>query len=259
MTRVTSHPANQPIWFDLMTSDAEGARRFYGALLGWQYDISGPEMGHYAIARVDDAPAAGIGTIPPGAGFPPAWTIYFGVPDADATLRAVGEAGGSVMTPAEVIPEAGRLAICQDPTGAVFGLWEPGYHTGAGILDEPGGMAWCEVNTRDAAAAAAFYQRVFSLGADVMEMQGTPYHMLKNHDRPVCGVLQMTAEWGEIPPHWMAYFAVADADAAKATVEANGGQVPFGPFDSPYGRICVVQDPQGAMVSLIQLTQAANG
>ncbi len=53
----------------------------------------------------------------------------------------------------------------------------------------------------------------------------------------------------------MAYFAVADVDAVKAKVIAGGGSVPFGPFDSPYGRIIVVMDPQGAAVSLIELSE----
>jgi uncharacterized protein len=240
-----------------MTPDSEAARRFYGAVLGWSFNINGPEMGFYTVCLSGDAPAAGIGSVPPGETWPSAWTVYFGVADADATVRDIEAAGGKTMMPVATIGDVGRMAMCQDPTGAVFGLWQPGQHTGAGIVGEPGGMAWCETNTRDAAAAAAFYQRVFSLGSDVMEMQGTPYHMLKQNDTPVCGVLQMNAEWGEAPPHWMAYFAVANADEAKATVEANGGKVPFGPFDTPYGRICVVEDPMGAMVSLIQLPAPA--
>jgi uncharacterized protein len=256
MTRVVLHPSNRPIWFDLMTTDAKAARRFYGAALGWSFDTPSPDMGDYAIGRVGDAPASGIGSIPPGQDWPPAWSVYFGVTHAESTIRDIVAAGGKVMSPVEAIGEFGRMAMCEDPTGAVFGLWEPGVHTGAGIIDEPGGMAWCEVNTRDATAAAAFYRSVFNLTGEVMEMQGTPYHTLRQQETPVCGVLQMTAEWGDLPPHWMAYFAVANADDAKAAVEGNGGTIPYGPFDTPYGRVCVVRDPQGAMVSLIELSPA---
>ncbi len=258
MTRVASHKPDRPIWFDLMTSDADAARRFYGDVLGWEFDIGGAEFGGYALARRGDAVTAGVGQLRPEDPFPPAWTVYFGVTDAEATVSAIGAHGGTVLVPPMAVGDFGRMAVCQDPTGAVFGLWQPGTHVGAGLINTPGAMAWSEVNTRDAAAAAAFYCAVFGLRDEVMEIQGAPYHMLQTAEGPACGVLQMTAEWGEMPPHWMAYFAVEDADAAKAKVEAAGGQVPFGPFDSPYGRIIVVQDPQGAAVSLIALAPDAH-
>lgn len=258
MSRVTAHKPNRPIYFDLMTSDADAARHFYKDVLGWEYEINGPEFGGYAVAFRDGAIASGIGALEEGQPFPPSWTVYFGVTDADATAAAIIAKGGTVMVPVMAVGDLGRMAICQDPTGAVFGLWQPMQHIGAGILNEPGAMAWSEVNTRDASAAASFYCDVFGLKDDVMEMQGTPYHMLNTAEGPACGVLQMTAEWGDMLPHWMAYFAVENADEAKAKVIAGGGTVPFGPFDSPYGRIVVAVDPQGAAVSLIELSAAAH-
>lgn len=258
MTRVASHKPNRPIWFDLMTRDATKARAFYEKVIGWTYDISGPEFGNYALAKADGAVATGIGQLGPDDHFPPAWTVYFGVTNADETCARATSLGGKILVPATNIGEFGRMAMLEDPTGAVFGLWQPIQHQGAQILNEPGGMAWSEVNTRDASAAAAFYSKLFGLRDEVMEIQGAPYHMLQTAEGPACGVMQMDAQWGEMPPHWMAYFAVDDADKAKTRVEAAGGSVPFGPFDSPYGRIIVATDPQGAAVSFIALAPEAN-
>ncbi|MBX3175375.1 MAG: VOC family protein [Gemmatimonadaceae bacterium] len=253
--RLDALPLNQPIWFDLMTSDVEAARRYYGELLPWQYDVSGPEMGHYSMANVGGASAAGIGALPPGATFPPVWTVYFGVENAEATCAAITKAGGSVHTPPQDVAEFGRFAVAQDPTGAVFAIWQPKQHRGAQIINEPGAMAWCEVNTRDAKAAKEFYAKVFGLTAKSMEVPGSPgpYDMLFLGETPACGVLQMTEEWGDMPPHWMTYLAVQDVEKAKATVLKNGGQVPFGPIEIPYGKFMVTMDPQGAAVSLIEL------
>ena len=253
MTRVTSHKPDRPIWFDLATRDAVSARAFYAAVLNWEYDVAGPDFGGYAMARRGTDMCAGIGQLPPSESGPSAWHVFFGVVNADDAVARILAAGGRVISPAMNIGEFGRHAMCQDPTGALFGLWQPMRHAGAGLLGEPGGMAWSEVNTRDASAAATFYSTVFGLRDDVLEMQGTPYHMLHTAEGPACGVLQMTAEWGDMAPHWMTYFAVENAEAAKARVEAAGGTVPFGPFDSPYGRIIVVMDPQGAAVSLIEM------
>ncbi len=253
MPRVSSIPTGQPIWFDLMTSDPEAARAFYAAVLGWDYDVSGPEMGHYAMARIGDAVTAGIGGIPPGETYPSAWTVYFGVDDAQAATQSIEAAGGQTLAPVMDVAQFGRMAICQDPTGAVFGLWQPGEHTGAGLVDEHGAMTWCDVNTRDAETASAFYATVFGLRHEVNNDGGGPYHLLHRGDIPVCGVMPMTPEWGNIPPHWSAYFAVRDVEQAHADVLANGGQLLHGPFDTPYGRIIVVMDPQGAGLSLIEL------
>ncbi len=253
MTRVSSLPVGQPIWFDLMTPDPEAARAFYAAVLGWTYDVSGPEMHHYAIARSNDAVAAGIGGMEAGASYPPAWTVYFGTDDAEATTRAIEAAGGRTLAPATDVAQLGRMAICQDPTGAVFGLWQPGEHTGAGVVDEHGAMTWCDVNTRAPDVASAFYASVFGLRHEVNNDGGGPYHLLHRGDVPVCGVMPMTPEWGDMPPHWSAYFAVRDVEQAHAAVLANGGQLLHGPFATPYGRIIVVMDPQGASLCLIQL------
>lgn len=259
MTRVNDHKPNRPIWFDLATSHPEQARQYYMKVLGWEYDISGPEFGHYAMARQGESVAAGIGPLDSGSEAPPAWTVYFGVTSADASAKIIIAKGGKVLVPAMDVGEFGRMAICQDPTGATFGLWQPMQHRGAQILNEPGGMAWSEVNTRNAKAAADFYCAVFGLKAEVMEIQGAPYHMLMTAEGPACGVLEMTAEWGDLPPHWMPYFAVDNADRTKEKVLAAGGSVPFGPFDSPYGRIIVTMDPQGAALSLIQLADGPPG
>ncbi len=256
MPTVASHKPNRPIWLDLATTDAAAARDFYARVLGWEYDISGPEFGGYATARIGEHATAGLAGKMDGDTSPPAWTVYFGVTDCDAMAATITANGGRVLFEPTTIGPYGRMAICADPTGAVFGLWQPMAHVGVGLINEPGALAWSEVNTRDAVAAASFYGKVFGLREERLEMGGAPYHMLHTADGPACGALQMTAEWGDMPPHWMTYFAVADVDAAKRAVLEAGGAVPFGPFDSPYGRIIVVTDPQGAAVSLIELSAA---
>jgi hypothetical protein len=67
MPRVAQLPLGQPIRFDLMTPHGEAARVFHASVLVWTYDLSGPEMGHYAIVRMGDGVASGIGGMPPGA------------------------------------------------------------------------------------------------------------------------------------------------------------------------------------------------
>jgi predicted enzyme related to lactoylglutathione lyase len=254
MTTVAALPANRPIWFDLMSKDIASTRPFYKALFGWSYDVSGPEMGHYSIAKAsDDRIAAGIGQIPEGQEMPPSWTVYFGTEDADATCAKIAEHGGTVMMPPMDVAENGRMAMCTDPTGAVFGLWQPGTHVGANVVEEHGAMAWCEVNTRDHAAASRFYADVFGLTPKASDEMDAPYSFLLQGDEMVCGVMQMGDTFpADVPAHWLTYFQVDDLDAALGTVKGNGGQVAHGPFPTPYGRMVVVTDPDNAVFSIIQ-------
>jgi uncharacterized protein len=167
-------------------------------------------------------------------------------------VAKVKELGGSlVMGPMDVMEE-GRLAFLADPTGAHFGVWQARRHRGAQVIDEPGAMAWREVNTPDAEKARDFYGALFGLESKKLEGPMTYWTLHKGEDT-VGGVLQMTKEWVGVPPHWMTYFAVADADAAVKRVAELGGKVSVPPFDTPYGRISVANDPTGAVFSVVQL------
>jgi predicted enzyme related to lactoylglutathione lyase len=262
MTNVSSYPEGKPAWVDLMAGDREAAMEFYRGLFGWDYEVGGPEFGNYTMGLVRGVPVAGIGSPPPSADDSPtppvAWTTYLSVNDIDAVCERVTQAGGAVFMPPMDIADNGRMAIAADPTGAVFGMWQAGRHTGARVTDEPGTMCWHEVMTRDSKTAREFYTQVF--GYDLEDLEGMDYSTLKLGDTVVGGLMGMTPDTPEeIPPHWMAYFAVEDTDAATQRVTDGGGAVRQPPFDTLYGRMAVVQDPQGAVFSIIKPSRQPAG
>lgn len=257
MTKLDKHVPGTVCWVDLMTTDAEKARAFYGSVFGWTFDVGGPEMGHYAMAQIDGRNVAGIGGQPPGSTFPPAWSVYFETADLDQSIEKAKGLGGAVVTGPMDVMDAGRLAYLVDSTGAHFGLWQSKSHTGAQIVDETHAMCWREVNTRDADKAVDFYCKLFGLEPKKLDMEQTAYFTLHKGPTTVGGVMQMTKEWEGVPPHWMNYFAVADTDATIAKITAVGGKVSVPPFDTPYGRMAVVNDPMGAAFSVIKLAQPA--
>lgn len=109
-----------PCWIELQTRDSARAEAFYSALLGWQ-----AHRGHegYVVFTKDGAHAAGMLAITEAMGpIPPNWLPYFAVTDCDTTTRLATELGGSVLVPTMEIPRTCRLAVIQDPTGAVSGL-----------------------------------------------------------------------------------------------------------------------------------------
>lgn len=251
MSNVDKHAPGTPSWFDLMTPDLEGARKFYGDLFGWTFDVGAPEMGYYTMCKLDGRNAAGMGKRPDDAPYPTAWSIYFSTENADASAAAIREAGGQVMMGPMDVMEQGRMLVAVDPTGATFGFWQPMRHTGAQVREEHGAMCWAEAYTRAPEKTAPFYSKV--LGAEAKKIEGMEYSTFSVNGAMCCGMMHMDAKWpAEIPPHWMVYFTVNDINAAVETVKSRGGKIHQGPFPSPYGQIAIVADPWGASFAVIE-------
>lgn len=250
MPHIDAALVNRPVWFDLSTSDLEAAKSLYAELFGWSYQSFGAEMGHYTMAFREGRAAAAVAPKMPGQeDGPVTWTVYFGVTDINAAVARVTANGGSIIVPPMAIPGSGHMAIAVDPGTAVFGLWQADPFPGAGVEGEPGSMCWSEVICRNGADNAAFYAKVFDLTVQKIDAGGHDYWTLHDGEPAVCGVMQMDAAFEGIPPHWLPYFAVADLDAANATLAKHGGKTLQGPIPSPYGRIMVVQDKQGAVMA----------
>lgn len=254
VVRDTAWPPGYPCWVDLMTSDIEAAQDFYRGLFGWELLGSGPEFGGYVVAQVRGLPVAGLGPQQPGqSGQPSAWTTYLATVDADATAALVAKEGGLVVAEPFDVGPLGRMAVAQDPTGATFGLWQAGEHTGARVANETGSVTWNEVMTRDYERAQAFYTSVFGYTFSEIGDENFRYATIDIDGRPVGGIGVLPAEVPkEVPPHWRAYFAVDDADEALNKAQALGGVILRPAEDMPYGRWGDASDGQGAMFSLIK-------
>ncbi len=244
-------PQGTPCWNDQASPDVSTSATFYGRVFGWQYDASGPEYGHYHLARDAKGRAtAGLGQMQDGTQMPPAWTVYFAADDVDAMCEHAATLGGNVLMGPMDIPGQGRMAIVQDPTGAVFGLWQSGGHKGAEVEGEPGAMAWREVITGDVEAARDFYTKLLGATSRALEGTGTTYYALVKDGQDIAGVMQMEARMQGTPPHWLAYFEVDEVSAAEAAATAAGGKVIQPGFDTPFGRIAVLSDPAGAIFAV---------
>lgn len=246
-------PAGTPTWIDLTAPDAEAARKFYHAVFGWEYDVSGPEFGNYATARLGQNMVAGVTPPPPGAPpMPATWNLYFASEDAGADAARAEKLGGRGLMPAMQIGDFGSMAMCLDPGGATFGFWQAGQHVGAQVTDEPGSMTWTELYASDAKAARDFYTRLLGATAEPMG-GGMEYYTLKRGEEQLAGIMQIESSWGDFRPQWATYFAVANAEETVAAVVKNGGKALSKVDDSPYGRLAALADPAGAYFKIVQL------
>ncbi len=252
VTRDTPWLPGTPSWVDVTVDDVPKAVAFYQALFGWDIQSGGPETGGYAICHSGGHIVAGLSPKFGPAGVPSVWTTYLAADDADAVAAKVRAAGGRLLVEPTDVMDSGRMALAVDTTGATFGLWEGRTTSGIGLANVTGALTWNEHVSRDYDAGKAFYRAVFGYACQDVSEGGFRYAMLMVDGREVGGIGQYedgTPE--EAPAVWTVYFAVDDTDAAVATVTELGGTTVEPVRDSPFGRIGVVTDDQGAVFSLI--------
>jgi predicted enzyme related to lactoylglutathione lyase len=256
MSERTSYEPGTPCWVELSgTPDVEASQAFYRELFGWEMpeQSNSAELGGYRRAKLGGRDVAGVSPRMED-GQPTVWATYVSVEDAAATAAKVVESGGGQITEPMDVVGLGTMAIFTDPTGAVFGIWQPGTFAGAEFVNEPGAFAWSELGTRDVGAAKEFYDAVFGWGFEDHDMgQMGTYTEWKQGDASIGGMMDVSGRLpDEIPAHWLVYFAVEDTDAAVETAKSSGGDVSFGPIDIPAGRFAIVTDPHGAAFAVIQ-------
>ncbi len=259
MPERTSYEHGTPSWIDVAAPDVDAAVEFYEQLFGWKAGQAGDpeETGGYRMFMQGDKAVAGAMPIQ-NEGQPPSWTTYVTVDDADATAEKVKVAGGSVLVEPMDVMSAGRMAVFMDPAGAAFAVWQAGEHVGSQLVNEPNSLAWNELRTRDPEGAKKFYSEVFGWDPMAFEgMDGYTIWTVGGHapENGKGGMLDMAATPipDEVPPHWDVNIAVEDADAMAAKCTELGGAVTVPPMDIPVGRMAGLQDPAGAMFTVIKL------
>lgn len=112
-------------WEELMTSDHEGAAKFYAGVFGYTVESvdMGP-MGTYRILKTGDKQRAGIMMLPGQARQHAHWLAYLHVADVDQATRNAKELGAKVLVNPMDIPKIGRFSVLEDPTGAAIALFK---------------------------------------------------------------------------------------------------------------------------------------
>lgn len=263
MTKITSYAPGTPCWVDIQCADLGASQAFYADLLGWEYEAGeGEDAPAYPLATFEGDLVAGL--MPAGEdGGPQMWSTHISVADAEETAAKVTAAGGQVLAPPFAISGLGRAAVCADPDGAVFELWEPAGFAGAERVNGPDALTWNELGTRDVEGAKAFYGAVFGWTAVEQKIQrndGGPgpdvYIEWTLDGKDVGGMMDISGLLpDEVPAHWLVYFGVSDTDAAVEKVRAASGDVRFGPVDIPAGRFAVLREPNAdpGVFAVIQL------
>ena len=258
MQRDTPWPTGTPCWVDLGTDDVARATTFYSTLFGWHVETGPPEAGGYVMCMRHGRPVAGIGQKMGPAEVPTAWTTYLASDDVDATTSQVAPAAAAVLADPFEVMDVGRMSMATDPGGAAFGIWQARTHYGMGLANEPGAVCWNENMSRSFDANESFYAKVFGYSYDDMSSDEFKYATFKTGANPMGGIGELSGGApAETPAHWMTYFGVDDTDEAAEVATKLGGNVMQAPWDTPYGRMAILADDQGAVFAVMAMSQAS--
>jgi predicted enzyme related to lactoylglutathione lyase len=115
-------------WNELRTRDAERAKQFYSATIGWTFEASSTPDGHtYWVAMQGGKPVAGLFPLssPAFDDVPESWMSFLAVDDVDKRVAKALEAGARLVMPVFDVPDVGRIAMLREPGGAGIGWMTP--------------------------------------------------------------------------------------------------------------------------------------
>lgn len=248
-------PLGAPCWIDLASSNVDRAQDFYGTVFGWTFESAGPEYGGYINVAKDGHPVAGLMASNPEFQAPDGWSTYFHTADINATTSAVASAGGSTCIGVMEVPAKGFMAMATDPTGAMFGLWQPLEHRGFELVGEAGAPVWHQLTTRNFRAAVDFYRAVFAWRTEsVSDTEEFRYITAWFGDQQLLGVMDGASCLPDgVPSNWTIFFGAEDVDKTLQVIADHGGAVLQPAEDTPYGRLAAAADPTGAVFNLSSL------
>jgi len=243
------------VWYELTTTDAEAAKAFYAAVVGWGLRDASMPGAAYTLFTAGEVAVAGLTGLSAEArkmGAQPRWMGYVAVDDVDAATDRLTHLGGTVYVPPTDVPDVSRFSVVADLQAATLALVK-GLNSGQQqptALGMPGHVGWRELSAVDWEKAFAFYGELFGWQKVDADVGGIGTYLLFSAGGQTIG--GMSTKPPAVPmPFWLYYFNVDDLDAAAKRVKAGGGKILEGPIEARGGnRIARCTDPQGAMFAL---------
>ncbi len=239
-------------WHGIVSTDADAAKEFYSAAIGWQsMEHEFPNGETSTMFAVAEFPRAHLRA--PEENETCRWSSYLRVEDVDAsTAASSANGGGVIMPPTDIAP--GRMSVITAPSGALLCLFhEADVQAAMNAPAGEGSIHWTELQSNDVEADVAWLKATFGFEIDEMTHPGGTYYMLNSGGKPRGGVTPSVSD--AVAGRWLNWVHVADVDATLGRVTNSGGQAVTEASDYPgVGRMAIARDPTGAVFGVIAPT-----
>ena len=243
------------VWFDLLTNDVPGTKRFYGEIFNWEFVGESSGDSNYATIKKDGIPIGSVIYLKriDKKVIESRWLSYLSVPDVDQAVKNIRDGGGVVLKEPWDFPDRGRVAVVRDPQGAMLALIRAKDGDPAEGDLAIGKWMWNELWTNDVDASITFYKTLAGLKHEAIDLSmGEKYTQLKQAGRTRAGVVPIP--WEDVNPNWLPYVAVSDISATIALAKTLGGTVVIEPDDTiSDDSVAVIIDPSGAALAIQNL------
>jgi hypothetical protein len=249
--------AGKFVWHELLTTDLQGSRSYYGELFGWSYkEIYRGHGEDYLVFGKDGEDLGGFVAVDGADGETSRWLPYVTVESADEAAQNTGKLGGKVLTPPRDVRGFGRSAVLEDPAGARVAVLSDGdpeedLYEGP---PRPGTFVWNDALSRDPQKAALFYCGLVGWMLFSMELENQGQYLLLRRGEVNEGGLILKPESAEGPSTWLPYVAVENLEKECDRAVQLGGSMAVPPTDlHGAGHYAVTADPSGALLALLTL------
>lgn len=245
-------------WYDLMTTDPEVARSFYGELFGWSAQVQDlGEAGSYTLWSGSQGPIGGMVQLEADVTLSSHWMSYIEVADLEHAMRESVAHGGTICQSPVRIEGIGHFAIVTDPDGTAVSLLQRNNNAAPRTVfsGAEGHVCWAELITDNVEAMRTFYSRVVGWTFHTQDMGDAGTYHVAQRGEAADGGFHQTPPPAQASACWIPYISVADVDASSARAQELGANLIAAPFDVPQiGRCALLADPTGAIVALHRST-----
>ena len=243
-------------WFDLLTDDVAGAKKFYGPVFGWTFADTPGANGKYSVISVGSERIGGLfhRSKPAKSGPTTRWLSFISVPDPAAAARYAESHGGKLIAGPTSAPARGTHVVLQDPQGALFAVLKS---DSGDPIDDPaqtGEFIWADLFVPRPAAAVEFYRGLVGWTSEKSSSRGNAQHLVVSAGGFHRAGLTMLPD-GAQQAGWLPYVQVDDVPAALQRVTSAGGKILTTPNrDLLNGNLAVVSDPNGGVIGIVKWT-----
>jgi uncharacterized protein len=258
MPNVETHTPGDFCWVELVTTDQVAAKKFYSELFCWTTsDFPMAPNDFYSTFKIDGRDVGAACTLRSeqrARGVRAHWNLYIAVENADTAAARAAELGANVISEPFQVSDVGRMAVLQDPTGAVFSMWQAKRHSGFGIKGVPNTFCVADLSTPDQDRASRFYEQLFGWRVEKEDEDSAHnYYHLFNQNEFIGGILPAAFRKPAVPPHWQIYWLVSNCDAVASKAQNLGATLQMPPMTiENIGRMAVLADPQSAAFAIFE-------